>query len=189
MNKKEWGVKFLLILGIIGVLSSVPFPYWKIKVVAPQYPRGLQMTIYVNKLAGDVQEMDTLNHYIGMRKVGDAAKFERRYAVPGLIFLSSLLVAAVFYRGRFYSFLCLPALAYPVIFAFDLYYWLRDSGLNLDPKAPLNRSIKPFIPPLFGDGKIAQFTAHASFEAGYFLILAAAFLVLAACFLRSRKYV
>ena len=33
---------------------------------APQYPRGLRLYAYGTGLAGDVHEINILNHYIGM---------------------------------------------------------------------------------------------------------------------------
>src|SRR5262249_23126120 len=53
----------------------------------------------------------------------------------------------------------------------DLYWWLRDSGLSLDPKAALSSSIKPFVPQFLGTGKIAQFQTNASLGLGAYLSL------------------
>ena len=58
-------------------------PYWSLVLHAPQYPGGLVVNAYINHLEGDVQEIDGLNHYIGMRPLGEAAQFERTEALYG----------------------------------------------------------------------------------------------------------
>ncbi len=186
---REWLLKVLFLTGIAAILFSFAFPYWRIKVVAPQYPKGLSMVIYINRLSGDIQELNTLNHYIGMRHVDDAAKTERKFAIPGVAVVVLSLFSAMFYKGRFRFLLILPAVLFPIFFAADLYYWLRDSGLNLDPKAPLNRSIKPFIPPVFGEGKIAQFKAYAQFEFGFYLNMLCSFLSILGLMFQNRRKV
>ena len=40
---------------------------WRIELNAPQYPEGLIMLIYPNKLGGNVDIINGLNHYIGMK--------------------------------------------------------------------------------------------------------------------------
>ncbi len=40
---------------------------WRIDLVAPQYPEGLMLLIYPDKLAGNVDIINGLNHYIGMK--------------------------------------------------------------------------------------------------------------------------
>jgi len=158
-----------LVLGGLALLGSVFLPYWQLKITAPQYPKGLRVQVYLNRVEGDVQEIDTLNHYIGMRPLVDAAKLERSISLAVVIALMFVLLSAVFYQGRFSLLLLLPAAVFPAVFIGDLYYWMRDFGLNLNPHAALSSSVKPFIPPLFGEGKIAQFKAVAWFGAGFYL--------------------
>jgi hypothetical protein len=74
----------------------------------------------------------------------------------------------------------MPALAVLVVFPADLYYWLREFGLNLDPKAPLSAMVKPFVPPIFGPGKIAQFGVESWPTLGYFAVLLASVLAIVA---------
>ena len=163
-----------LVLGGLALLASVFLPYWQLKITAPQYPRGLRVHVYVNHVEGDVQEIDTLNHYIGMRPLKDAGKLERDLSLAGVTAMLFALLASVFYRRKLSVFLLVPVVVFPFVFMGDLYYWMRDFGLNLNPHAPLSSSVKPFIPPLFGQGKIAQFKAVAWFGAGFYLSLFAA---------------
>ena len=63
----------ILVAAAVILFISIFFPYWKITLFAPQYPSGLQANMYVNRLAGDINEIDGLNHYIGMKPLGEAA--------------------------------------------------------------------------------------------------------------------
>ena len=52
------------------------FPLWNLTMFAPQYPDGLRLDIYSYKLEGgnsgqDVKEINVLNHYIGMKDLVD----------------------------------------------------------------------------------------------------------------------
>jgi len=42
-------------------------PLWQIELAAPQYPEGLVLKMYPNKLGGNVDVINGLNHYIGMK--------------------------------------------------------------------------------------------------------------------------
>ncbi|MBI1978194.1 MAG: nitrous oxide reductase family maturation protein NosD [Candidatus Omnitrophica bacterium] len=165
---------------MITLFLSLLLPYWKLKVTAPQYPKGLYVSIYIDRVEGDIKEIDTLNHYIGMRSLDQAAKLERKIALPGLIVSALLILASLFLRNKWSILFLVPTIVIPTFFAIDLYWWLRDFGLNLDPKAPLSTSVKPFVPPLLGGGRIAQFEASAVFGFGFFLSFIASFLALIA---------
>lgn len=171
---REWSRKILLAAAAAALILSVCHPYWHIKIKAPQYPQGLSLTVHLNRVEGDVREIDMLNHYIGMRPLQNAAKLERALAIPGIILTILSLLIDLRKKQRWQFLFMLPALLLPVFFAADLFLWMRDYGLHLDPRAPLSSAVKPFIPPLIGEGKIAQFNAHASFMTGFYLSLAAA---------------
>ncbi len=184
MPLREKIVKALLFISIVAMVLSIFFPYWQLKVTAPQYPKGLKVTVFLNHVEGDVGEIDILNHYIGMRSLSEAAQIERKLAMVGIGFILVCLVFAFFISRKKFFFFLLPGIFFPLFFMGDLYYWLRDFGLNLNPHAPLSSSVKPFIPPLFGIGKIAQFQALAQFDTGFFLTVVASILILIALFLR-----
>src|SRR6187455_1599644 len=67
-NNKISGVtRILLIVCGLGLIAVLFTPMWRIDLQAPQYPEGLRMLIYANKLAGNVDIINGLNHYIGMK--------------------------------------------------------------------------------------------------------------------------
>src|SRR3989338_29179 len=174
----------LLVVGAVCLCASLLLPYWRMQVRAPQYPKGLALQVYADRVTGDVREIDTLNHYIGMRPLHEGARVERRLAVPGILITALCLLAAAAWGGRWSVLLVLPAIALPALFAADLFWWLREFGLNLDPHAPLNRAVKPFVPRLLGAGKIAQFSSEAWFGVGFYLATVAAACAAAAIWLR-----
>ncbi|MFN4218310.1 MAG: cytochrome C [Candidatus Bipolaricaulia bacterium] len=157
------------------LLLSVLFPYWSLTLMAPQYPGGLQVSVYVTHLAGDVTEVDNLNHYVGMKKLNQAAQVEK-FLAPLAIGAAALLASTLAYtRRRWAAVLALPAMLFPVIFLGDMYFWLYRYGHELDPSAPLR--IPPFTPPVLGVGTVGQFKTVAELQLGFWLAIAASLLV------------
>lgn len=176
-------------LARVCLLVSLFLPYWHIKLKAPQYPkRDLQINAYINRVEGDMREINGLNHYIGMRPLDEAAKLEKAIGVWGLIAMVLLIEASMFIHSRWAVLLLVPAIAFPGFFLADLYYWLNHFGQNLDPRAPLSSSIKPFTPPALGEGVIGQFKTIAWMGYGLWLAWIAAGLVLVSLALHRRAY-
>lgn len=165
-------VPFFLAAIMLG--ASLALPYWHMTLLAPQYPGGLRVVVYLTKLAGDVQEVNGLNHYIGMMKLEEAAIFERAIAPYGVAALALLALLAGLLRRRWTALLATLVVIFPVIFVADLQYWLWYFGHNLDPHAALSSAIKPFTPPVLGTGRVGQFVVETRFGSGLYLALLAA---------------
>jgi hypothetical protein len=178
----------LLLVARVFILVSLFLPYWHMVLVAPQYPDNLQLTAYVNHLAGDVSEIDSLNHYIGMRPLNDAARFERIVGVYVLIGLVVFLEIAAWMHSRWSALLVIPTILFPGVFLLDLYLWMSHFGQNLDPLAPLSSAIDPFVPPILGKGVVGQFETHASAGAGLMLATAASVIIVVALYFHRRAY-
>lgn len=178
----------ILVSAAIILFISIFLPYWKITLHAPQYPQGLEARMYVNRLAGDVSEIDELNHYIGMKPMGDAAVLERTLSIIMIIGIALLIMGAVYVHSPIALFLCIPAVLYPLFFLGDLYFWMRTFGTHLNPHAPLSNAIKPFVPPILGVGHIAQFKTVATWEAGLYMSIAASVLILIGLYLHRKAY-
>jgi copper chaperone NosL len=170
------------------LLVSIFLPYWHMELDAPQYPNGLFLTAYVNHLTGDVREIDGLNHYIGMRPLGEAAAFERAASVWMIIAMFLLVESASFIHSRWAVVLALPAVSFPAGFIVDLQYWMRTFGLNLDPDAPLSASVKPFVPTVIGEGGIGQFKTYAELGSGFWLAAGSAVLIAIGFVFHRRAY-
>ncbi|HET6349145.1 MAG TPA: cytochrome C [Candidatus Krumholzibacteria bacterium] len=185
--------RYMLPSSLIGaaaalLLVSIFLPYWQLTLRAPQYPEGLKTVMYVNHVSGDVDEINHLNHYIGMRPLQEAASLERASSVFLIVALTLLTLSTIFVHSPMALFCALPAVAYPAIFMADLYFWMRNFGLNLDPKAPLSSAVKPFVPPLLGVGNVGQFRTEAVWETGLFLAIAASVLVVIGLYFHRRAY-
>ena len=177
-----------MMLSRILLIVSLFLPYWHMELKAPQYPDGLQLTAYINYLTGDVAEIDGLNHYIGMRPLGDAAKFEKIVGVWALISLVLLIEGAMYIHSRWALLLAIPALTFPFFFLADLWFWMNHFGQNLDPTAPLSSAIKPFTPPILGTGDIGQFQTVAGMGWGLILAFISAGILLIGMFLHRQAY-
>ncbi|WP_211193798.1 hypothetical protein [Pyxidicoccus fallax] len=151
-----------LALLVVPLLLTFTAPLWRIDLSAPQYPDGLTMDIWSYKLEGGgdgqhIQEINTLNHYIGMRPIDRAALSDLDwlpFAVGGLVLLA-LRVAAL---GNVRSLLDLSVLtAYVSLFGLGRFaYKLYVFGHELSPQAPVK--VEPFMPALLGTKQIANFT-------------------------------
>lgn len=187
----RWLPPVFFLAAAVLLIVSIGVPYWGLVLQAPQYPGGLQMRVFVNNMTGDddpkldeVREIDGLNHYIGMKSLYEAARFERSIAIPAVILMAIFLGVAALSRWRWRWLLTIPALTFPFVFLADLAFWMTSYGQNLDPYAPLSSSIQPFTPPLLGEGVIGQFKTVAYVDTGWYLIFAGSVLIAVALLLK-----
>lgn len=159
------------------IVASIFFPYWQMRLNAPQYPQGLFLTVYIDHLQGDISEIDCLNHYIGMAKLADAARIERELAPVAMASIVLMIIGTAFIHRKWFAPMVLPAMFLPVVFLADMYYWLRRYGQGLDPNAALSNAVKPFTPTLLGHGTIGQFSTDATVLAGFWMAVAASVLI------------
>ncbi len=178
----------LWITAAVLLIISIFLPYWKMTLLAPQYPGGLHVITYVNRLEGDVMEIDGLNHYIGMRPLGEAAQLERAVSIVAISVLAMLVLGAIFIHTKYAVLLTLPAILMPFIFLADMYYWMRNFGMNLDETAALSSIIEPFVPPIWGSGFVGQFETIASFELGLELAFLSSLLIVIGLYFHRKAY-
>jgi copper chaperone NosL len=182
----SWPRLALVTSAVLLAVSNL-FPYWEMRLNAPQYPGGLFLTLFTHDLKGDVSEIDGLNHYIGMMPLGDAAGFERSVAMFAMAAFVVMGILAGVLANRKWSWLALPIIIFPFAFLADMYYWLRYAGQNLDPTAALSGAVKPFTPTLLGHGVVGQFSTDAMVQTGFWIAAAAALLSLAGLVGRLRS--
>ena len=157
--------RLVLVALVVPLGLSYTQPLWKIHMVAPQYPNGLDLKIYSYKLEGgnkghDIKEINVLNHYIGMRPIDRAALSDLDWLpfVFGFIGILALRVAAIGDVRALIDLLVLTT--YVGLFGlFRFYHKLYSFGHDLDPKAPFK--IEPFTPVMFGKKQVANFTTEA----------------------------
>jgi hypothetical protein len=180
--------KALFTSAAMALGASILFPYWHLRLIAPQFPDGLYVTAYVNRLEGDVQELEGLNHYVGLPSFADGAVLERTVSIAGILVLGGLLLAGLFIHSRWVVAFVAPALIFPLFFVADLQYWLWNYGHSLDPAAPFSNAVGEFTPPLFGPGEIAQFDTLAWPGIGLALAVVAAALASVGLWAHRRAY-
>lgn len=182
---RRWLVLFLAVGGALLLLASYQFPYWNFHLVAPQYPRGLNLQIALFGVTGDVAEIDILNHYIGMMKMSTAASLERSMSTYLVAIATLGTVAGVIATGKRLGWLgLLVALGLPLGFLADTTYWMYRFGHELEPQAPLK--FAPFMPVLMGQGTIGQFHTTAWPALGFWMAVGAAVMVATAVWLRKQ---
>jgi len=75
------------------------FPIWSIALEAPQFPEGLGLNIRIDSIEGkepqDLQNINTLNHYIGMKSINPESIPELTYIpfIVGFLIVSGFLIA------------------------------------------------------------------------------------------------
>lgn len=166
----------LLVLAALFLAVSIFFPFWRMRLNAPQYPGGLFVTVYVTQMTGDVAEIDGLNHYIGMAPLDEAAQIERSLAPIALAVIALMVVGVAFIHSKWFAVFAIPTMTFPFVFLADMWIWLWYYGNHLDPTAPLSSSIKPFTPVILGTGYVGQFSTNAWLLPGWYLAALAAIL-------------
>lgn len=189
-HEKPWDWARWLVVGlgavsVVLLIVSFFHPWWEFWLYAPQYPKGLRLVISLTGMGGDVHEVDLLNHYIGMKHLADAAPTERQLAGFGVAGIAVVTMVATTLAGKkLNKLIAVPALAFPIGFLADSFYWLYTFGHDLNPKAPLH--IAPFTPQMFGNGQIGQFETFARPAWGFWLAVVGVTFAIASTFFRSR---
>lgn len=195
-----------MIIGSLLLLGLFKFPLWNIMLGAPQYPDPLGMNIYINGIKGvhefDIQNIDGLNHYIGMKtipKPEEMWEFKVFPIVIGAMAAVGVVIGLLgFFRKISYHwflgwFVLMSVLG--ILGMYDFNNWLIDYGTNLDPHAIIkvtnpDGSPMTYKPPLFGHQKLLNFDVDSYPHTGAYLLFAGMLLTLVAFFvgLRSKKH-
>ncbi|RXJ69682.1 cytochrome C [Halarcobacter ebronensis] len=172
----------------IGVAS---FPIWTCGLEAPNYPKkafpeGIPVFFHFDGFSGEVHEMNTINHYVGMDPMWRGGRFEREVGIYALLGLSLFMVYFILYHKKILTYIMWIVTALPLIFIAEYSYWLYWFGHNLHDWGAFK--IKPFMPTVFGDGKIAQFTTHSYPNIGFFTLVVIGLLGLLAVLSRNKAF-
>jgi hypothetical protein len=179
----RWGGLALSFIAAAILVHAAKQPYWIMRLKAPQYPQGLALRVYLDHVEGDVDEVNTLNHYIGVKHIDEGAKLERAIGIPAVYLLAGCLLLAPFAGRKKLALLAIPAIGFPAGFVLDLAYWMHRLSTELDPHAPVH--LKAFSFSLAGDAKVGQFMSHTAFTWGFAFAVVAAIAALGAVVLRE----
>jgi copper chaperone NosL len=179
MNKMTSSSRIILCIASLILIATLFLPIWKIEMSAPQYPEGLEMKIWLDKMSGDVDVINGLNHYIGMRHIEEDDFVEFKvlpYIVMALIVIG-LVLAFIGKRKGLYFFACLLIL-FGVAALLDYYKWGYEYGHNLDPTAPIQVPGMAYQPPLIGYKQLLNFGAYSIPDWGGWIFATCGILVL-----------
>jgi hypothetical protein len=158
--------RILMILAAASLAGIFFFPIWSITLIAPQYPDGISMFIWINKITGDtpgtLQNINILNHYVGMKYIEPGSIPELRYFQWVIVAMGAAALAVSFSKNKYFfltwvvSMVVLGGLG-----IYDFYLWEYDYGHNLSPTAPIKVPGMAYQPPLFGKKVLLNFIAYS----------------------------
>jgi len=171
MKKMSNTSRILIALGALTMIIIFFVPVWSIYLIAPQYPEGLSMQIWLDKITGQVEIINGLNHYIGMKhiKVEMFPEFGFLIYILGGFILFALVVALTGNRKLLFAYLILSVIG-GVAALVDFYKWGYDYGHNLDPTAAIQIPGLSYQPPLIGHKKLLNFDAYSYPDTGGWII-------------------
>jgi copper chaperone NosL len=169
--------RLLVAVAALALALVYVLPLWHIALEAPQYPEGLGLYISVNRIEGenpqDLNSINNLNHYIGMKVITPEDIPELRFMpwlLGGLIALG-LGVALVGRRWLLYAWVTIFLLGALAGLA-DFWRWGYDYGHNLDPHAIIKIPGMSYQPPLLGRKQLLNFNAASWPAAGGWIAIA-----------------
>ena len=178
-NFKISTVSKILLLIVAALFAGALFvPMWQIQLDAPQYPEGLVLQLHANKIGGDVDIINGLNHYIGMATLHTENFFEFKILpyIFGAFALVSLLLVFIAKRKAVLGLLISYGL-FIVLAAIDFYRWNYEYGHNLNPDAAIKVPGMSYQPPLIGYKQLLNFGAYSIPDTGGWMLTVAGVLL------------
>ncbi len=167
------------------LLVAARLPIWRALFAAPQYPQGLSIAAYGNRVEGDLSEINELSHYIGMPPFNFVGMPEMRLWPLVILVAMAATVVAVVTRGRWPRRLaCAVVWLVPIGALADVQFRLWQVGHSLDPTSAIR--VTPFTPRVVGPTTLMNFTIQAFPGSALVLIAVAAALVTSAPFAARR---
>ncbi|HEV2643263.1 MAG TPA: hypothetical protein VGT98_11170, partial [Candidatus Elarobacter sp.] len=167
-------------------------PLWRIQLAAPQYPEGLGMQIGIHSIRGmtpnDLNNINGLNHYIGMKHITPEAIPELRIMpwLVGALVLFGLITAVSGRRRLLYAW-ATGFVLLAVGGLIDFWRWEYDYGHNIDfEHAIIKIPGMNYQPPLIGVKQLLNFTAVSWPDIGGWLAAVALVMTAAAVLITLR---
>ncbi|WP_036679249.1 nitrous oxide reductase accessory protein NosL [Daejeonella oryzae] len=176
---------FICGLGLLVVLFA---PIWRIDLMAPQYPEGLRLLIYANNLAGNVDIINGLNHYIGMKTL-HADDFVEFKVLPYIIVFFSIcfIAVAIAAKRKWMNILFVLFVAFGILAMVDFWRWEYSYGHDLNPDAAIKVPGMAYQPPLIGYKQLLNFGAWSVPDIGGWIFIAVGALLLSAVVYEWRR--
>ncbi len=180
MNTSKISIWSRIVLIAAGLLFffSLLYPMWRIELSAPQYPEGLVLQLCADRIDGDVDIINGLNHYIGMKTLHTEDFIEFQVLTYILVFFGIFaLVAAIVAKRKLVVGLMITLLAFVVLAAVDFYRWNYEYGHNLDPNAAIKVPGMAYQPPVIGYKQLLNFGAYSIPDVGGWILITAGTLI------------
>jgi len=184
--------RVLIIVAALSLIPTYVAPLWNMTLYSNQFPDGLRLDIYSHKLEGtksplqdDLREINSLNHYIGMRPLIDEDFTEFKW-IPFVIGGIILLALRAIVLGKMSKLVDLFML-FTYFSGFSLWSFydkMYAYGHNLEPTAAIK--VDPFTPPLFGHQTMANFEVYSYPGIASYFMVAVPLLMLAAMWFSRR---
>jgi copper chaperone NosL len=161
-NKISSSSRLLFILSGLALLIILQVPLWQIQLSAPQYPEGLVLLIFTNKLGGNVDIINGLNHYIGMKPI-HASDFVEFSILPYLVAFYSILFILTGFAGKrkLMNFSYVLFVCFGIVAMIDFWKWEYNYGHTLNPDAAIVVPGMSYQPPLIGFKQLLNFGAYS----------------------------
>lgn len=178
-------IALLLVTGLF--FASLFYPIWRIELWAPQYPEGLALQLHAHKIGGDVEIINGLNHYIGMKTLHteNFPEFSFLTYIIALFGVVALVVGVSGRRKGLYA-LFVAYVIFGVLAALDFYRWNYQYGHDLDPNAAIRVPGMAYQPPMIGYKQLLNFGAYSIPDTGGWMLIAAFALLTAAVIIEVR---
>lgn len=151
-------------------------PIWEARLTAPQYPAGLSLSASATGVTGDIDEVNELNHYVGMRAFETSDAPEMALWTPVIALgLVGVVLAVTLPRHLVGRAAKLGLWLIPIGALLDVQLRLHQYGQSVQPDAPIR--LDPFTPLVVGPTRVLNFTTWAYPGLAIWCLLVAAFLV------------
>lgn len=172
MKSLNFSNRIMILLAALLIIPAYFTPLWQISLWAPQYPEGLNMKIWIDHLSGNVDQINGVNHYIGMRHIGDEMfpEFGFLIYIIGALIALGIIAFLIGKRWSLYAFFSLMTLFGLAVLA-DMYHWGYEYGHNLDPKAAIKVEGMSYQPPLIGYKELLNFLAYSGPDTGSWILM------------------
>ncbi len=188
IQKLDLWIRLLLVICGLALIAVLFVPMWGIDLVAPQYPEGLRLLIYPDKLAGNVDIINGLNHYIGMKTLhtDDFIEFK---VLPYIImfFVAAFVLTGLVGKRKLLYVLFFLFVGFGILAMVDFWRWEYDYGHNLNPEAAIIVPGMAYQPPLIGFKQLLNFGAYSMASTGGWIFVSAGVILLFCTILAWRK--
>jgi nitrous oxidase accessory protein len=154
--RSPWVGPIVAVTGSLLLVVAGLLPVWGTRLIAPQYPAGLSLWFFGDRVEGPVREVNGLNHYIGMQEIDLARVPEMALWPLAIVGSALLLVVAVLWRGWLSRLALIGLWLVSLVVLIDIQRWLVIFGTELDPRAALR--LEGFVPLVVGPNQVWNFS-------------------------------